>query len=413
MGFLIQEDPWTSQPQYPVAVRPELADRLQRFVSFGAGTSDLISRSALTLGSNVLNVNEHGQALQQRTARQTSWAEDGLGSSLTSGISVIFTAKKIADIGTTSNFIIGQTDATAADYAWGFYEASATGLMHFYIKNTGGTGASAIIPVAYWTVGRGLETLIATYGDGDNNIRIYADGQEIASAAQTGNIKQTTLPIRVASWQTGEVKADIESFGVWSRNIGPEAAKWLSEDRLRIFAPQQHNIWVPVAGGATVIDLVAAALGFTPKTSQLDLTNRLSTASLNLTPQPTQSSLVARITAATFDFVANAITVTTSTTATIIDLTAATFGFVAQSTRLSLQNNLAAASFDLAALPVTNRLAVKMTTALLTFAAQPTQNLLRLGLTAASLRFVARAITVTGAISGAIKQFMTLMGVGK
>lgn len=120
----------------------------------------------------------------------------GTGAAATSrivpGISTGITAVMIVEPRSTtinSNFLFGEAAASSGAYNYGFYSTSAN-YPAFFVHN-GTTGVSSIFTFFDWKAVARPQVWVATYGDGDNNIRLFVDGVETV-VAQTGSIQRNT-----------------------------------------------------------------------------------------------------------------------------------------------------------------------------------------------------------------------------
>jgi len=179
----------------------------------------------------------------------------------------------------------------------------------------------------------------------------------------------------------------------------------------QIFQPIRRNLWAQsAAGGATTIDLTAAAFGFTAAAPQLAFSTALTAAGLTTAAQSVQTRLTTALTAAALNFTANAITLSG---ALVIALEAAALNLTTNAVQPALALALSAAASNLVANSVQPSVAIRLAAGTLTFTAQAItiiQNTL-IELTAASLRFTALAVDVSGAVvTTVLRTLRTLRG---
>ena len=167
---------------------------------------------------------------------------------ISSGLTVLWVAERLGPLGDFSDFLFGDFAAEGGNYNWGFYESQASGILIFYVHN-GTTSVSAGVAGA-WTTGA-VNAFATTYGDGDGNIRLYKNGTEIASAAQTGNVRAATgTALRSCGWQTGTRNHRQYLGFVWNRRLSAAEISLVSASPRGLFAPQRR-VWLPptLAGG--------------------------------------------------------------------------------------------------------------------------------------------------------------------
>lgn len=108
------------------------------------------------------------------------------------GISTGITAVMIVEPRSTTvnnNFLFGEAAVSTGAYNYGFYSTGGN-YPAFFVHN-GTTGVASIFTFFEWKAVARPQVWVATYGDGDNNIRLFVDGVETA-VAQTGNIQRNT-----------------------------------------------------------------------------------------------------------------------------------------------------------------------------------------------------------------------------
>lgn len=215
-------------------------------------------------GGNGQVVGRAGRGLQITSASASSGASPR--ARISSAITVLWVAEKRGGISESSDFLFGDFVASNGDYNWGFYESQASGNLVFYVHN-GTTGVNAGA-VGLWTATSGPRVWVATYGGGDSNIRLYLNGIEVASAAQTGNVRAAAnTVVRSCGWQSGARNHQQHLAAVWNRRLSLAEIAAVSTNPRRLVEPERR-IWLPaaVAGGGGSVGLAVeadAALGLT------------------------------------------------------------------------------------------------------------------------------------------------------
>lgn len=181
-----------------------------------------------------------------------------LSSQISAGITVLFVAQKHAKILTNSDFIFGNFINSAGAYDWGLYESSTSGNLFFFLHN--GTTAVSVEDTAGWIDNSPVRTYMLTYGSGDNTVRMYRDGLQIASTAQTGNVRQTATTVKMGGWQASTPNFSTSLVGVWNRGLISRDVKLVSEDVSRLYAPLTRRIFVSAAAvSAALTGTIATA----------------------------------------------------------------------------------------------------------------------------------------------------------
>jgi hypothetical protein len=243
--------PWRQQPHEAARAR----DEWLRVYAPGITTRDLTgSANSLSPGNRVYDVGQAGRGLVVSAASQVTTGEMVPG--ISTGITATFIAEKLGNIsGGLSNFIFGEHATGSGAYNWGFYEPQATPTnLNFYIHN--GTTGVNVAGSGQWAVGQGPQVWTATYGDGDNNIRLYLNGVQVASIGQTGTIQRNTgALLRSSFWTAGIPNFRLYGAAVANRCMGAAevADKFgsLADAWNALFEPQR--IWVPAAAQASAI----------------------------------------------------------------------------------------------------------------------------------------------------------------
>jgi hypothetical protein len=190
---------------------------------------------------------------------------------ISSGITVLFYAQKLGGNITASDFVFGEQETATGQYNYGFYESGSSGDLVFFVHN-GATGVNAGGGTA-WRSGQGPQLWVGTYGDGDNNIRMYLDGAQVGVAAQTGNIQRVTSALlRSCFWSGGTPNFALITAGVLPRRMSAAEVARLGRSPWQLFAPEPRRLWVPSAAPATPVLSAATALNITTTTADLRVT---------------------------------------------------------------------------------------------------------------------------------------------
>lgn len=256
---------WTQQPQGPVEIdwSNPISAGLLRSYDFGNLGRDATRNGAArwSTGSTQPAITTAGRGLKVAASGQLS-SNESVSGQISTGITLFLIAEKNAKILSASDFIFGATtELDAGDFNWGFYESVSTGNLSGYVKNASNVSVN-VTGGTNWLPDKGPQFWALTYGGGDNFVRLYLNGFEVGSAAQTGLIKQTALNARIAGWNADSttpgftvIRADI-----WNRNIGSDGVARLSKYPWQIFAPQARQLFVPVGGGGSVNANASGAL---------------------------------------------------------------------------------------------------------------------------------------------------------
>lgn len=176
---------------------------------------------------------------------------------LVPGISDALTVLMVAEprsVAAPSAFMFAEAATGFGAYNYGLYESNS-GVVTAFV-NAGGSGTAAISSVTWGNSVR-PQVWVMTYGGGDDNIRLYQDGVEVASAAKTGAIQRdTSAHLGINRWSSP-----------WNANYvflaGAVAARRLTAAEIRsrfrdpgnayaaLFAPAERRIWVPSTAAAT------------------------------------------------------------------------------------------------------------------------------------------------------------------
>lgn len=183
--------PWTEQPDTTAIVRSDVASL---YVP-GIGLSDLTGgHPPINPGTQTVLPYRHGKALFVGAASQITTGSIVRG--ITTGVTVVLAVKKTVGI-TNSDFIWGEQETNGAGYNFGMYERSSNGDMQMYVHN----GSSAVSASSAYATTDPVAVFVGTYGDGDNNVRIYKNGLQQASAAHSGPVRRlSTAPLRSCFW---------------------------------------------------------------------------------------------------------------------------------------------------------------------------------------------------------------------
>lgn len=305
--------PWDSQPQEA----SEASSDWQRAYNFAQSGFDVVhGGNRYSPGTQTIALGAAGRGLRINADSQATSGQ--LVPNISGAITFVIIAEKLGNTTTLSNFLIGETETGGGGYNFGFYESISTNNISFFVHN-GTTGVNSGNGVD-WVTGSGPQVWVATYGGGDNNVRLYLNGTQVASAAQTGAIRRlATAPLRSAFWNAGVPNFRLYLAAVANRCMpaGEVAEKFGSVGTTygSIFAPR--SIWVPVSagGGATDLTIQDAAHGHTADSLTIAVASTLAIAD------------------ATHAHAADSLTLTTSTVLVIAD---ATHGHTADSLTLSV-----------------------------------------------------------------------------
>ena len=155
-------------------------------------------------------------------------------------------AQKTGGNVTSSDFLFAEQESATGQYNYGFFESASSGDLFFFVHN-GTTGVNSGAS-AEWRSGRGPQMWVATYGDGDNAIRLYLNGIQVASAAQTGSIQRVpTALLRSCFWAGADPKFALIAAGVAARRLSAAEILGLGSNPWQLLEPQR--IWFPVSSG--------------------------------------------------------------------------------------------------------------------------------------------------------------------
>jgi hypothetical protein len=254
---------WTQQPQVPVEIdwSNPISAGLLRSYDFGNLGRDATRNGAAwwSTGSTQPAITTAGRGLKVAASGQLS-SNESVSGQISTGITLFLIAEKNAKILSASDFIFGATtELDAGDFNWGFYESVSTGNLSGFVKNASNVSVN-VTGGTNWLPDKGPQFWALTYGGGDNFVRLYLNGFEVGSAAQTGLIKQTALNARIAGWNVSSptpgftvIRADI-----WNRNIGSDGVARLSKYPWQIFAPRETRLFVPVSAGGSTLNASAS-----------------------------------------------------------------------------------------------------------------------------------------------------------
>lgn len=244
---------WTSQPG-PRSAEPR--GDWNAVFDFGRGRHDLTGRIGhmAPLPAAAVDVRAGGLGLRFATT-DVSTTTGRIVPGISSGITAVMVAEPLATTA-ANNFLFAEARVGGPEYNWGFYETSGGSLRAFVHNGT--TGASHDSGYA-WSSTRNVDVLVMTYGDGDNFIRIYRNGNELLSGtAQTGNIQRhASAGLGMQCWNVGGASLILYAAAVAPHcmpaakirlKLGTLTSTWNA-----LFRPRRA--WVPVGavGGGTTV----------------------------------------------------------------------------------------------------------------------------------------------------------------
>lgn len=171
-----------------------------------------------------------------------------IGSSLTA--MVLYTSVS----STNSEFIFGNTSLiTGGDYNWGIYRSHSTATIAAFVKNSGGTAVSAAGALNLIPIGK---TVLAAMTYDGATIRAYIDGIQVASAAQTGNVRTTDLNTTLCDWYGATQSQAVWAYyaGIANRVWSPDELLAVGENWFSIFDEEEEPVFysLPTGGGGSV-----------------------------------------------------------------------------------------------------------------------------------------------------------------
>lgn len=229
-----------------------------------------LTKAAWSLGTLAPNATPLGVGTRIN-AGSTATSGESLSSQISSGMTLLFVASKFGQIGGAgSDFLIGEHATSAGDYNWGLYENLSAGNLFFFVKNASGSATNSGAGTA-WTAGAGPQVWTGTYGDGDNNIRLYLNGVQVASSAQTGNIQANNLTLRSCFWQGGTPNFVLLEAGIWNRCMPADEVARLYLRLNKLYRTPRPRTVVFGAdlgvGGTTYNDTVTESVALTDSNS--------------------------------------------------------------------------------------------------------------------------------------------------
>lgn len=261
MAIRERQQPWRQQPHSAVQARTGWL----RVYAPGISTRDLAgSANAISPGTCAYGPGQAGPGLAVNAGSQVTTGEMVPG--ISTGFTVVLIAEKYANISGGSDFIFGEHSTGNGPYNYGFYESAGNPtLLAFYTHN----GTSVVAPqtaAGTWAANGGPQVFIGTHGDGDNNVRVYLNGVQSASAALTGSVQRNTgALLRSAFWNGSAPNFRLYAAAVTNRCMGAAevADKFgcVADAWANLFEPQR--IWVPVSAAAGAYSLTAETGAFT------------------------------------------------------------------------------------------------------------------------------------------------------
>jgi len=244
---------WLSQPNVHGAASPDFVE------AYNFGLRD----PRWSVGTLLSEVGKAGQ-LVKVTARNQLVRGINIPR-ITTAITLVMIAEKYGQISGISDFLYGECGGGAIGgdpYNYGFYESSSTGNLSVFVHN-GTTGVNVGGGTA-WTANAGPQVWVFTY-DGAN-IRLYLNGAQVNSGAQTGSVRRnTTATLRCNGWN-----ASTPNFGIYAGAVSARAfsaseiAAHFSTPALAwgaLFDSSALDLIIPdAAGGATYNDSITEAL---------------------------------------------------------------------------------------------------------------------------------------------------------
>jgi hypothetical protein len=144
---------------------------------------------------------------------------------------------------TNNSFIIGNVQTNGVGYNSGLY-VNGTGKPLFFVRNTSGTGVSAV-----GTTTLAADTRYQMVGTYDGaNIRIYLNGVLEATQAQTGSVQQTDYDTTLNRWNSGStLLVRYVLGGVANRTWSPGDAQAFKRNSYQMLRQYEMNMYFPVA----------------------------------------------------------------------------------------------------------------------------------------------------------------------
>lgn len=218
--------PWDRQPQELAAFRPGWFGFNFGFNPHGnnGGVMAPLPASGITAGPA-------GRGLQFATGNVSTTC-GSIVPGISEGITVAMVAEPLVAT-TANNFLFGESAASVGAYNYGFYEASNGGMRFFVHNGTSGVQADSGI---IWGAILEPQIWVATFGNGDNNIRMYRNGVAPggSSAAQTGTIKRdATAHLSIQRWNTSGASMRMYTGAVLPRCMSAKEV-WDSFNNLRV-----------------------------------------------------------------------------------------------------------------------------------------------------------------------------------
>lgn len=172
---------------------------------------------------------------------------------ISGGLTAVQIVEPTGSASLTGNFMFAESAASGGAYNWGFY-SNGGGYPAAFIHN-GTTGVAAIATFYTWLAYRRPQVWVMTYGDGDNNIRIYVDGIEYGTGAQTGNIRRdTSAHLSVQRWTTAGSDHALYGAGVTNRRMTAaevQARFSTVDEAMRQLRVRRRRYWAVSAGAST------------------------------------------------------------------------------------------------------------------------------------------------------------------
>jgi hypothetical protein len=232
--------PRTSQPFGSGIDRGNSLTRgLIRLYDFSRGGVDATGANGMpwSCGSGGKLPTRRGEGLYVNAASAVT-SNESVATLLSGGMTALFFADKYANLA-TPDFVFGEHATGSGAYNWGFYTGNSS-VIGFFVHN-GTTGVLA--NGAAWVAGGGPTVIVGTYGDGDNFVRIYADGAYVAANAQTGTIQQSAQAVRCNYWSATTPDHTILLCAIWNRRLTADEVARIGTNPWQLFAPARTPFW--------------------------------------------------------------------------------------------------------------------------------------------------------------------------
>ena len=426
----VSKIPWTRQPQtLPQANTPHpytigltnlivvYGGRPVQLVGTGMTTSGTLTSK---VGPNGVNITNNGEKVSSGTANNYISLP-----AISSELTVLMYGTRYSSVpaGNVAELVCSRAtgDASGFELAYG-----------------NGYGDANAVYFNFFGASSGIDCFadgVALTGNNPTN-KVVINGVPICfvGSASSHTIGPSGVTILAKALGTANFAYDtgFSVFATWSRKLRREESLELSRNPLLLLAPQERRVFASGASGATILDLTAAALNFTPQSTQNVLTASLTAGASSFTPQDTQNALAAPLSAGALSFTPQGtqntsvttlsvgalnftpqdITAQNGTAPVIVSLDAGTFSFTPQGIQSLNTLNLANATFSNTALDLQILLTANLTAYALNATPQPPQMTTINNLTSSTFNFTPYPIGATGAVTADAGASKMLMGVG-